>query len=80
MPMDGQAIDLEDDEDLEEVQQIEDKLGFLHGVWLSERSLRRCSCRCRSGSRARRISRCTRRGTRMVQFDPKDTKKDSFTM
>ena len=80
MPIDCQAINLEHDEDLEEVQQIEDKLGFLLGVGLSDSSLRRCSCRCRSGSRARRISRYTRRGTRMVQFGPKDTKKDSFTM
>ena len=32
MPLDGQAIDLEDDEDLEEVQQIEDNLGFLQRV------------------------------------------------
>ena len=80
MPMDGQAIDLEDDEDLEEVQQIEDKLGFLHGVGLSDSSLRRCSFRCRSGSRARRISRYTHRGTRKAQFDPKDIKKDSYTI
>ena len=29
MPVDSQPIDLEDDEDLEEVQQIEDDLGFL---------------------------------------------------
>jgi hypothetical protein len=73
MPLDSQAIDLEDDEDLEEVQQIEDKLGFLQRVGVSERSLRRCSCRCRSGSRARRISRCIRRGTHKAQFDPKGT-------
>lgn len=29
MPLDGQPIDFEDDEDFEEVQHIEDDLGFL---------------------------------------------------
>jgi hypothetical protein len=32
MPLDCKPIDLEDDEDLEEVQQIEDNLGFLKSV------------------------------------------------
>jgi len=32
MPLDSEPIDLEDDEDLEEVQQIEDDLGFLQRV------------------------------------------------
>ena len=32
MPLNSQAIDLEDNEDLKEVQQIEDNLGFLQRV------------------------------------------------
>ena len=47
MPLDSEPIDLEDDEDFEEVQQIEDDLGFLQRLGRIERGLRRCSCRCR---------------------------------
>ena len=36
MPIDCQAINLEDDEDLEEVKQIKDKLGFLQRIEQSE--------------------------------------------
>jgi hypothetical protein len=70
---DRKAIDLENQEDLDEVQEVKDLLGSLYKIRLSYK-LRKCSFHCLSTCRAERRHRYSRLGKRKDQFSPKDSK------